>query len=223
MYETGRKAPGEYAQPLGRWPANVILDEEAGQVLDAQSGNRPGMSGGGKHKPGSKGGMFGAIDCEHTARGDSGGASRFFYCAKVSSKERNAGLEHLPARQTTFASGTGLSANGDGTARNQDATARNQDATARNQDATARNHHPTLKPIDLTRYLARLILPPTEAPRLLVPFSGTGSEMIGAMLAGWSDVTGIEGEAEYIEIAHARIAHWIATRHAQQQLDLAGE
>ncbi len=67
------------ASDLGRWPANVILDEEAGAALDAQSGNRPGMSGGGKHKAGATPGMFGAIDGnESHARGDSGGASRFF-------------------------------------------------------------------------------------------------------------------------------------------------
>jgi site-specific DNA-methyltransferase (adenine-specific) len=71
-------APFLEKQELGRWPANVVLDETAGRALDAQSGNRRGMSGGGKHRPGSPGGMFGAIDCEHTARGDSGGASRFF-------------------------------------------------------------------------------------------------------------------------------------------------
>jgi hypothetical protein len=45
--------------------------------LDHQSGNRPGMSGGGLHRKGYKGGLFGGIDCSHTARGDEGGASRF--------------------------------------------------------------------------------------------------------------------------------------------------
>lgn len=154
----GSLVPYLEKQHLGRWPANVIFDEEAGAKL--------------------------------------GEPARFYYCPKVSSRERNAGLEHMPARRTTYADGTGLRANGDG--------------TARNQDATARNHHPTLKPLDLTRYLARLILPPTPAPRLLVPYSGTGSEMIGAMMAGWAHVIGIEGDAEYVEIAHARIAHWSA-------------
>jgi len=54
------------ASPLGRWPANVILDEEAAAQLDAQSGDRPGMS-----------------------------ASRFFYCPKASKSEKEAGLESL--------------------------------------------------------------------------------------------------------------------------------
>lgn len=43
--------------------------------------------------------------------------------------------------------------------------------------------------------------------RILVPFSGSGSEMIGALKAGWDEVQGIELSAEYVDIAHARIAH----------------
>jgi hypothetical protein len=75
---------------------------------------------------------------------------------------------------------------------------------------SARSTHPTHKPIRLAEYLARLILPPVldEPRRLLVPFAGSGSEMIGALLAGWDDVTGIEREAEYVAIARARVAWW---------------
>lgn len=67
-----------------------------------------------------------------------------------------------------------------------------------------------VKPIDLTRWLATLLLPPEEyAPRrILVPFSGSGSEMIGASLAGWEEIVGIEMEEEYVEIAEARLKHW---------------
>lgn len=59
--------------------------------------------------------------------------------------------------------------------------------------------HPCMKPLALCEYLARLILPPVRrdgAPRrLLVPFSGSGSEMIGALRAGWDEVVGIEYDA----------------------------
>jgi DNA modification methylase len=74
-----------------------------------------------------------------------------------------------------------------------------------------RNTHPTIKPIDLCRYLATLLLPPAAygPRRLLVPFSGSGSEMIGAGLAGWEFVQGIELEAEHVAIARARLAWWI--------------
>ena len=70
--------------------------------------------------------------------------------------------------------------------------------------------HPTHKPIALARHLASLLLPPpTYAPRrLLVPFAGSGSEMIGALLAGWEEIVGIEKESEYVGLARARLAWW---------------
>lgn len=76
--------------------------------------------------------------------------------------------------------------------------------------------HPTLKPLSLCKYLATLLLPPAMyAPRrILIPFCGVMSEGIGAYLAGWETVIGIELEAEYIPIAEARWAHW--TKPADQ-------
>ena len=70
-----------------------------------------------------------------------------------------------------------------------------------------KNTHPTVKPIALCAYLAKLILPPErETPRrLLVPFSGSGSEIMGALRAGWDEVTGIEGETEHVEVSRIRI------------------
>lgn len=74
----------------------------------------------------------------------------------------------------------------------------------------ARCTHPTLKPLQLVEYLSRLALPPPHIGerRLLVPFAGVGSEMIGARLAGWDVVTGIERDAEYIPQGEARLAWW---------------
>lgn len=73
-----------------------------------------------------------------------------------------------------------------------------------------KNHHPTVKPIALTKYLATLLLPPKEyTPRkILVPFAGVASEMIGAIQAGWEEVVGIELEREYCEIAEKRIEYY---------------
>jgi len=75
-----------------------------------------------------------------------------------------------------------------------------------------RSSHPTHKPIALAKYLATLLLPPADyAPRrILIPFSGSGSEMAGAMQAGWEEVIGIEADAEYVKIAEARLAYWQA-------------
>jgi DNA modification methylase len=61
----------------------------------------------------------------------------------------------------------------------------------------------------LCEYLAKLIMPPTPGA-LLVPFSGSGSEMIGALRAGWPGVVGIEREAAYVDIAQRRLAAWVA-------------
>lgn len=73
------------------------------------------------------------------------------------------------------------------------------------------NTHPTLKPIDLNKWLASLLLPPPEyAPRrILVPFAGVLSEAIGAELAGWEEVEAIELTPEYIPIGKARADYWI--------------
>jgi hypothetical protein len=65
------------------------------------------------------------------------------------------------------------------------------------QIANNRNTHPCVKPIELNRYLANLILPPERENtprRLLAPFTGSGSEMIGGLLTGWEDVVSIEHE-----------------------------
>lgn len=66
--------------------------------------------------------------------------------------------------------------------------------------------HPTLKPIRLTTYLAALIRPPKGIDsELLVPYSGAGSEIIGALKAGWSFVHGITDEPEHCDWAESRI------------------
>ncbi len=72
------------------------------------------------------------------------------------------------------------------------------------------NDHPCAKPLGLCRLLARLILPPLQDTprRLLVPYAGTGSEIIGAMLAGWDDALAIERETGYVDTARKRIRFW---------------
>lgn len=86
--------PGPNLSPSGRWPSNVCLDETAAALLDEQSGEL--------HAPGSNGrkgvrheiyGEFGAMP-QAAGRTDSGGASRFFYTAKASRKERGDGNTH---------------------------------------------------------------------------------------------------------------------------------
>lgn len=145
-------------------------------------------------------------------------ASRFKYCAKASRRERDAGLDGFDAgdRKTPMA-GRGQGGLKCRTCGKWKASGNPCQCEVPDFEPTAfqspaqRNTHPCLKPLDLCRYLASLILPPQrDTPRrILVPFSGSGSEMIGALQAGWDEAVGLEMEAEYVAIAEARLAHWV--------------
>lgn len=115
---------------------------------------------------------------------------RFFYVAKAARREREAGCEHLPRRVVqTFKIGA----------------AEEQQA----KDNPVANIHPTVKPIDLMRWLVRLITPPGGV--VLDPFAGSGSTGAAAVLEG-ARFLGIEREASYVPIARARIKHWSSPR-----------
>jgi len=72
----------------GRFPANVIFDEEAGKMLDGQSGISKSTGGTGEKSKQWDNGVIGWKGQATGGFGDTGGASRFFYCAKASKKER---------------------------------------------------------------------------------------------------------------------------------------
>jgi site-specific DNA-methyltransferase (adenine-specific) len=76
-------------------------------------------------------------------------------------------------------------------------------AKASKADRGSDNKHPTVKPTDLMRYLCRLVTPPGGL--VLDPFAGSGSTGKAAVAEGFRFI-GIEREAEYVEIAKARIA-----------------
>jgi site-specific DNA-methyltransferase (adenine-specific) len=92
-----RQGIGEFQQPPGRFPANLVLDEEAGALLDQQSGVSKGTggstSGGTALGQGSGWNPHANRKTPIVRANDEGGASRFFYCPKASQRERNAGLE----------------------------------------------------------------------------------------------------------------------------------
>ena len=118
-----------------------------------------------------------------------GSAARFFYCAKASKADRDDGLQRFEVRRTG-----GMQATADGSML----------TGSGNERTTARaNHHPTVKPTALMQYLCRLVTPPGGT--VLDPFTGSGSTGRGAILEGFNFI-GIEREAEYVEIARARIA-----------------
>jgi len=184
-----------YKDSVGRFPANLIhdgSDEVVGLFPDTGGGKfiKQTRSRKGFMLSGSENNIQEANAPDNY--GDSGSAARFFYTAKASKSERNAGLEGFEdKREADRVRDDGVG--GD---------------NPRNRSNTPKaNHHPTVKPLSLTKYLATLIKPPTGG-RLLVPFSGSGSEMIGALQAGWEHVEGVELTEEYIPIAEARIKYW---------------
>jgi site-specific DNA-methyltransferase (adenine-specific) len=113
-----------------------------------------------------------------------GEQARFFYCAKASKRDRDEGCDALGIKAVhRYGAGIG-------------------EGIDPNAPAHNRNHHPTVKPTALMRYLCRLVTPPGGV--VLDPFMGSGSTGKAAMLEGFQFI-GIEREAEYLEIASARI------------------
>ena len=188
----------------GRWPANVILDEHTAELLDEQSGNRPSA---GTYKnvdePMQIGTRNGNNDPNkflndvylnskryNTYAGEQGGASRFFYVAKASKRDRNEGLEELPEVRAGGMSATleGSMLTGSGNERT----------------TTRQNFHPTVKPTDLMRYLIKLVTPPNGI--VLDPFTGSGSTGKAAILEGFRFI-GIEMTEDYVPIIEGRLKH----------------
>ncbi len=179
------------ANALGRWPSNLIHDgsEEVVGLFPAQAGAAAPVHRRNSDKFRQTYGSFaGNIDeAGSTFHGDTGSAARFFYCAKASRADREDGVQHRDKKPLLWSSGS-----------------QNPGSfQSPNTDRSASNHHPTVKPTDLMRYLCRLVTPPGGV--VLDPFMGSGSTGKAAMLEGFRFV-GIEREAEYVEIAKARIA-----------------
>ncbi|KKN10886.1 hypothetical protein LCGC14_1032000 [marine sediment metagenome] len=201
--------------PNGRWPANLMLThhEECVQAGDARWACVPGCPVRQlDDQVGELSSSFRTTRKKHDIQGfygihgwtanntdegykDTGGPSRFFYCAKASRSEKDAGLEDFYWQRVDK-----------GFKQVSKIEWEQLDKKQRAQGCI----HPTVKPIKLLTYLALLSLPPElegRSRRMLVPFSGSGSEMIGAARAGWDEVVGIEAEAQYTAIAEARLAH----------------
>jgi hypothetical protein len=189
----------------GRWPANIILDEYTAGLLDEQSGVsksnlRPAT---GKPHLGkatsiaqSGGTILDLTDRGHT---DDGGASRFFYVAKASKRDRNEGLENIEGQE--------IGAKGNGLAR----TCATCGATVLDGcqcpdrtyvNPTRQNFHPTVKPTALMEYLVKLVTPPGGV--VLDPFTGSGSTGKAALLNGFKFI-GIELTADYLPIIKGRL------------------
>jgi len=186
----------------GRWPANIIHDgseEVAGMFpVTAASTNRPRNNSRGVLKYNGQNARPSHNDGTVATTGDyedSGSAARFFYAAKASRSEREAGLQDLEAKHRR---------RDDGQPYGMNTNTHRPDGSERKPVAPSQNHHPTVKPQSLMRYLCRLITPPNGV--ILDPFFGSGSTGVAAIAEGFS-IIGIEQEAEYVEIARRRCEH----------------
>lgn len=198
------RANVQKAESLGRWPANLVLscacDDDAAhdadcpvRQLDEQSGVTKSKSGGVKRASaaemnGNRGPAYGAESRpEGTPRGghdDSGGASRFFYCAKAPTSQRPGYTFEralfTPGELAAWEAAGGLiPADGSTVA------------------------HPTVKPLDLMRWLCRLVTPPGGL--IVDPFLGSGSTAEAAAAEGfrWA---GAERHLPYWPLIEQRVA-----------------
>ena len=177
---------GNVTPPSGRWPANLIHDG-SGEVLELFPETKSGDTR--PHKEHHVNASSYRMDRFKTMErnGDSGSAARFFYCAKASRSEREAGMGEAPERPMLWSAGT-----------------KNPGSfQSENTHRAARNNHPCVKPLALMIYLCRLITPP--AGTILDPFMGSGTTGMAARAEGFRFI-GIDKEKEYCDIAERRIS-----------------
>lgn len=228
LNDDGWKGIGERPEPetnKGRWPGNLYLHHSPAcngecvpdcpvRLFDEQSGNHTGGSPKtgnepsdphknvyGKRNPvafagyeddGPASRMMFRGDWSYEVSEQLAAAGPLCYKPKASVSEREAGLDDLPIRIRHRVNSGGL------------------ENEPRFAPKEAKNHHPTVKSISVCKYWSTLLLPPIEyAPRrILVPFCGVASEMVGCILAGWEEVIGIESNAAYVQISEARLRWW---------------
>ena len=185
----------------GRWPANLIHDGSP-EVVDlfpsnnTPSGKPSGPSVGRLGTLGIYGEASGEKMSEPVFYGDTGSAVRFFYCAKASQHERGLGLHGMPMHRKA---GAEFRPN------HAEKAELGDDGNPYGRWNKAKNFHPTVKPLELMKYLCRLTRTPTGGV-VLDPFMGSGTTGMGAVME-MRKFIGIELEPEYFEIAVARIKY----------------
>ena len=142
---------------------------------------------------------------------------KYFYCPKVSRRERHIGFDQLPDSEPL---------NSPDQVRNHPLWDPSIGTNAHRLKEKIRqvngevegkgNNHPTVKPIELMKYLIKLITPPGGT--VLDPFNGSGSTGCAAVELGYTYI-GCELDAKYVDIAQKRIEAWYeATRDSGREL-----
>jgi site-specific DNA-methyltransferase (adenine-specific) len=193
---------------LGRFPANTILTYDETD-FDEVCGGFPNTKGGTRHNTVTRledstsyGGKAGSVNIRNEFN-DSGSASRYFYCAKASKKDRDEGLEEIEEKPYAV-SNQAIAELKRGNLENT------ENRSQMNSVQMRKNTHPTVKPTDLMQYLVRLVTP--NGGTILDPFNGSGSTGKAVMYENKErnknyKYIGIELTEEYLPIAKARIEY----------------
>lgn len=208
VYEGGYAGDVVGSSPLGRFPANVVFDEFTGSLLDEQTGIL--KSGASKSSYIAKESENRAMSGKNYERkmkeivANSGGPSRFFYCAKASGSERNKGLSGKEFKKDIGHNRFDKCKNCGGIIlQNPDRpSACKCENPERENNVVKGNHHPTVKPVSLMRWLVKLITPPNGI--VLDCYVGSGTTGVACAKEGFNCIL-IDKEEEYCEISKARI------------------
>lgn len=199
----------------GRFPANVILtydDSDAEEVCSGMPDTKSAYNEDGKHETNIhrqnadilKYGYSQRIDSGYN---DEGSAARYFYCAKASKKDRDAGLTQFEEISTGELQGGRKEGSAGSMMLNADGTTR-VNPFAGGGGGVKKNFHPTVKPVELMQYLVRLVVPAGGA--ILDIFNGSGSTGKAVAFENRErnkdyKYIGIELDAQYCEISRYRI------------------
>ena len=205
----------------GRFPANTILTYDDTDFEEVCGGFPNGGRNGSitkKYKINNR--VYGDYGYCNTwdAYQDSGSASRYFYCAKASKKDRDEGCQEL--EDTVNACSNQAIAE---LKRGNDNFSDETNSTF-NKVYKGKNTHPTVKPTDLMQYLVRLVSP--NGATILDPFNGSGSTGKAVMYENKErnknyKYIGIELTEEYLPISKARIEYLIDSIPEESKQDIS--
>jgi site-specific DNA-methyltransferase (adenine-specific) len=216
----------------GRYPSQTFCDSGTAERLDEQSGvsksnghfnSKVNMVGKTLYEGGFK-----DFEQEDRVFSDVGGCSKilhkcdyengemdlYVYAPKVSKNERNAGCDELEDKAGGIANDSGRSYKTKCSICEKEIRKDGRKNACECEtpqeyypEVSQKNNHPTLKPISLSYRVLKLFKTPNPQ-KIVYPFAGVQSEVIGGYKAGFTDFSGCELNAEYVDIGKVRFDHW---------------
>ena len=236
IYGSGKTDNTIAYTPNGRFPANTILTYDETDYDEVCGGFPNTKTGGGIKAPTKNININNATNFQHSKKyenvnytSDSGSASRYFYCAKASKKDRDEGLDEFEEKPKTLTENKGRTFNdrcaicGKKFIGSPETICHCENPiTDKSKSAMSKNTHPTVKPTELMQYLVRLVTP--NGGTVLDPFNGSGSTGKAVMYENKErnknyKYIGIELTEEYLPIAKARI-EYVCNLQAKELKDM---